>query len=197
MLEENRNLRLGLILFALFIPTVALLAAGGPVAGYMTPESLQMGSSTGNATVIDSLDTPVLPTPKTRRSTLNLVDVDRFIKRLESDRRLLSEIRKEVPEARMEAELYLKRLKDLAAKSDPVRLVPLVNRVLEQAPIYFDWVDREFENEEERAMEYYVGGARGFNFALESFKSAVMMTIINRLDIAARVIRELDTDSIQ
>ncbi|MAG13377.1 MAG: hypothetical protein CMN78_02195 [Spirochaetales bacterium] len=182
-------------------------AAGVPAAapiGRVAPESLPGGSATENASVIDPLDqqdfpeeAATLPSPRSRRSTLNLVDVDRFVRRLESDRRLLSEIRKEVPEARLEAEMYLKRLKDLAARSDPVRLVPLVNRVMEQAPIYFDWMDREYENEEERAMEYYVGGARGFNYALESFKNAVMMTVINRLDIAARVIKELDADSIQ
>ena len=196
MLAEIRKIKFGIAIAALLLSVEPIFAVGAPGGrelghlGLSGPESVA-------TTTIDSMEPVVLPTPRTRRSTLSMVDMDRFVQRLESDRRLLSEIRKEVPDARLEAEMYLKRLKELAARSDPVRLVPLVNRVLEQAPTYLDWVDRDFENEEERAMEYYVGGARGFNFALESFKSAVMMTVINRLDIAARVIKELDTDSIQ
>ena len=99
-----------------------------------------------------------------------------------------------MPEARAEAEIYLNRFKNLASRSDPVRLVPLVNRVLSQAPIYFEWLVTDFESEEERVTEYYVGGASGFHFALENFKSAVLLTVINRLDIAARVIRELKSE---
>lgn len=113
------------------------------------------------------------------------IDIDSFVEKLESDRRLLSEIRKEVPTARGEAELYLSRMKRLAAASDPVRLVPLANKLLSQAPTFFDWLEQEFVNQEERLMEYYIGGAQGFHFALEEFKSAVMLMIINRLDVAA------------
>lgn len=128
------------------------------------------------------------------RRSFGPIDINQFIDSLEADRRLLVEIRKEVPTARGEAENYLARLKELSALSDPVRLVPLANRVLSQAPIYFDWVDGEFESPEEQVAEYYIGGARGFHFALEAFKSAVMFTLINRLDIAARLIRELDSE---
>ncbi len=122
------------------------------------------------------------------------IDVDAFVEKLESDRRLLSEIRKEVPTARGEAELYLSRMKRLAASSDPVRLVPLANKLLSQAPAFFDWLEREFPNQEERLMEYYIGGAQGFHFALEEFKSAVMLMIINRLDVAAGVLNDCIAD---
>ena len=86
----------------------------------------------------------------------------------------------------------LERLKELAEKSDPVRLVPLFDRVLDQAPIYFEWLETEYENQDEQITEYYVGGARGFAFAMENFRSAVFLVIMNRLDIASRVISELD-----
>ncbi len=124
------------------------------------------------------------------RSMLAYVDIERFLDSLEADRLLVAEIRKQVPEARGEADVFLARLKDLASRSDPVRLVPLVNRVLSNAPMYYDWLDSEFDSEEERIIEYYIGGARGFHFALETFKSSVLLTVINRLDIAGRVIRE-------
>lgn len=131
------------------------------------------------------------------RSKYKYIDLGQFVEQMEADRRLLSEIRKEVPDVRQEAEMYLDRLKNLAARSDPIKLVPLVNRVMSQAPIYFEWLEREFEDQEEQVSEYYVGGARGFHFALENFKSAVMMTIINRLDMASRLFREMDPDTFQ
>jgi hypothetical protein len=125
---------------------------------------------------------------------LGSIEVMSFIESLESDRLLLVEIRKQVPENRLEAEIYLNRLKMLSSESDPVRLVPLIKRVLDNAPIYFDWLDTEFESPEEEVAEYYIGGARGFHFALEEFRSAVMFAIVNRLEIAARVIRDLETE---
>lgn len=120
-----------------------------------------------------------------------------FIHSLESDRLLLVEIRKQVPEDRMEVEIYLERLKYLSSRSDPVRLVPLVNRVLENSTTYFDWLETEFESPEEELTEYYIGGARSFHFALEEFQSAVMFTIINRLEIAGRLIRDLEAEMLR
>ena len=64
------------------------------------------------------------------------------------------------------------------------------NRVLEQAPIYFDWLETEFETEQDEIYEYYIGGAQGFSRALEEFQNAVLMTTINRLDTASRIIQE-------
>jgi hypothetical protein len=126
--------------------------------------------------------------------SLGTLNTDEFIHQLESDRRLLVEIRKEVPQNRPEAEIYLARLKELSTHSGPVRLVPLANRLLSQSSIYFDWLNTEFESQEDQVREYYIGGARGFHFAMEEFKSAVLFAVINRLDIAAKVVRELEED---
>jgi len=134
----------------------------------------------------------VQPQPRNPRRILDSVEISILADKLEADRLLLAEIRKEVPEAREEAELYLMRLKVLAEKSDPVRLAPLFDRVLDQAPIYFKWLETEYEDQDEQLTEYYVGGARGFAFAMENFKSAVFLVIINRLDIASRVISALE-----
>ena len=137
-------------------------------------------------------DDAASPRPRNPKRILDSVDVTGLAEKLEADRLLLSEIRKDVPEAREEAVLYLERLKKLAAESDPVRLAPLFNRVLDNAPIYFQWLETEYDNPDEQVTEYYVGGARGFAFAMENFKSAVFFVIMNRLDIASRVISELD-----
>jgi hypothetical protein len=125
------------------------------------------------------------------------IDISDFVRKMAADRRLLSEVRKEVPESRDEAEMYLARLKKLAAEADPVRLAPLMDRVLSQASIYFEWLEGEFESEEDRVAEYYLGGAQGFYFAIENFKSAVLMNVINRLEIAGRLVQELDPDLLQ
>jgi hypothetical protein len=124
--------------------------------------------------------------------TFTQEEIEKFLEVVKVDRRLLSEIRKEVPTDRREAELYLIRLKKLSSQSDPVRLVPLVNRVLSNSTIYFEWLDEEFESEEDRIMEYYIGGARGFHFALEEFRTAVLLIIINRLEITERIVSELN-----
>lgn len=122
-------------------------------------------------------------------------EVNRLVKGMQADRLLLAEVRKDIPDSREEASIYLSRLKDLSAQSDPVRLVPLINRVLDQAPIFYDWLDKKFDNASDRVAEYYVGGARGFSFALDTFKNAVLLTVINRLDIASQILSQLTSDS--
>lgn len=121
---------------------------------------------------------------------LGSIDIAEFLAAMESDRRLLAELRKSVPQTREEALIYLHRLKQLAERSDPVVLSIQANRVLEQAPIYFDWLETEFEDQADEVYEYYVGGAQGFSRALEEFKNTAMMVAINRIDIASRMIEE-------
>jgi hypothetical protein len=151
------------------------------------PQEGALGEQTGLGA--QPAQSPALPPT----SILRHVDLDALPVSLEADRLLLAEIRKEVPRNREEAEVYLRRLEELAARSDPVRLVPLVKRVVDNAPVYYDWLAKEFKDQQEQIAEYYVGGASGFYFALEGFKSAVLFTVINRLDITARVLRELRT----
>ena len=118
------------------------------------------------------------------------VDLPGLVASIEADRRLLSELRKGVPDTREEAEFFLRRLKLLADRADPVRLAIRADRVLEQAPIYFDWLETEFESSEESLYDYYVGGAQGFQRALEEFEEAVLLVVINRLDTASRLVQE-------
>lgn len=117
-----------------------------------------------------------------------------FVAGMESDRMLLAELRKDLPETRAEAEVYLARLKALAGLSDPVRLVPRADRLLEQAPLFYTWLEKSFKTEAERITEYYVGGASGFQTAFELFQNAVLFTVINRLDVASRALRAIDSE---
>lgn len=118
------------------------------------------------------------------------VELADFLAAMEADRLLLAELRKPVPESRSEAEHYLNRLKRLAERSDPTSLAIRARRVLEQAPIYFDWLETEFETPADEVYDYYVGGAQGFSRALQEFQNAALLTALNRIDVAARVIEE-------
>ncbi len=132
--------------------------------------------------------------PVQAASLPNEAERTRLLAQIEADRLLLSELRKPVPLVRHEAELYLQRVRELATASDPVRLSLLVHTVIQQAPLYFDWAEREFESPDHRVFEYYIGGARGFHDALEELRKGVLFTVMNRLETLAAVIDELPTE---
>jgi hypothetical protein len=122
--------------------------------------------------------------------SLGSTDVRSFLASMDADRLLLFEVRKDLPSKRSDAEAYLKHLKELAALSDAARLVPKVNRMIEQAPTYFDWLEKNIQNQTENQNEYVVGGARGFLVAFQDFQNEVMLIVINRLEIAGNALRE-------
>jgi len=132
---------------------------------------------------------------QTPRLDRNQSPVERLLAQVEADRLLLSELRKPIPVERRAAEEYLRRLRDLAAISDPVSLSLLASTVLQQAPYYFDWAEKEFKNPDERALEYYVGGARAFHLALEDFKRGVLLVVINHLEALTELVLESTSGS--
>jgi hypothetical protein len=101
---------------------------------------------------------------------------------MEADRLLLSELRKELPPTRVEAEAYLQRLEQLALLSDPVRLASLAARVRDAAPSFLDWRETQFSTQEEAAAEFVRSGASAFQATLTEFRNAIMLTVANRLD---------------
>ncbi len=101
---------------------------------------------------------------------------------MEADRLLLTELRKELPETRAEAEAYLARLRRLALISDPVRLAPVAARMIEAGPVYLDWRDDSFESAEARARAFTESGAHGFQTAFSNFRNAVLLTVSNRIE---------------
>ena len=101
---------------------------------------------------------------------------------LESDRQLLFELRKDLPETRPEAEAQLTRIRDLALSSDPQRLGQLVDRVDETAPAFLDWRFGEFESTAEFSAAYVDSGANAFDSSFEELQSEALMSVANRLD---------------
>jgi hypothetical protein len=101
---------------------------------------------------------------------------------IEADRLLLTELRKEVPVVRGEAEAYLARLRRLALESDPSRLGPITDRLLEVAPVYLDWRDTDFATTEEATRAFIQTGASGFDTKFRELRDAILLSVANRLD---------------
>lgn len=102
---------------------------------------------------------------------------------IEVDRQLLTELRKDFPDDRSEAEAYIQRLRELAVKSDPVRLGPLAARGGGTAPAFLNWRDKNFTSSEEAARVFVQSGAREFRNSFTNFTNAILQTVINHLDL--------------
>ena len=101
---------------------------------------------------------------------------------LESDRKLLFELRKSLPETRPEAEAQLDRIRSYALSSDPQGLGQLVDRVDETAPAFLDWRFGEFASTAEFSAAYVETGANAFDSSFEELRSEALRTVANRLD---------------
>jgi len=101
---------------------------------------------------------------------------------IESDRQLLFELRKSLPETRPEAEAQLARIRSLALSSDPQRLGQIVDRVDRATPAFLDWRFGEFDSTQEFSAAYIDTGANAFDSSFEELRSEALMSVANRLD---------------
>lgn len=101
---------------------------------------------------------------------------------IESDRQLLFELRKELPETRPEAEAQLARIRSLALSSDPQRLGQIVDRVDDATPAFLDWRFGQFSTTQEFSEAYVDTGANAFDSSFDELRSEALMTVANRLD---------------
>jgi hypothetical protein len=111
--------------------------------------------------------------------------LDRLVRqedRLEADRLLLVELRKELPATRVEAEAHLARLQRLGLIADPTRLAPLATRMLEAGTVYLDWRHAEFPSADARNRAFAETGAHGFPTAFGNFRNAVLLSVSNRIE---------------
>lgn len=107
---------------------------------------------------------------------------DRLKDPLESDRQLLLDLRKELPETRPEAEAQLARIRALALSSDPQGLGQLIDRVDATAPAFLDWRFGEYASSEEFSAAYVDTGANAFDRNFTELRSGVLLSVANRLD---------------
>ena len=100
---------------------------------------------------------------------------------LNQDRLLLIELRKDLPDTRDTAGLYLNQLKELGVKSDP-SLGPKVDRINRLLPTYFDWYEKEYPTLGEAMEEYINSGAVDFDTAYRDFEKDALHVVIKRID---------------
>jgi len=122
------------------------------------------------------------------RLVASITHFDKLYDPLEADRQLLFELRKGLPETRPEAEAQLNRIRRLALSSNPSRLGQVVDRVSESAPAFFEWRWTQFTSTEEASAAYINTGANAFESSMEDFRSAVLLSVANRLDGLLNVI---------
>ena len=167
------------------IPVLLLVS----LVTWASPSAEKSGAASGSSSQGGTMAQPSAATLSAIASALGSTDLPSFLAEMDADRLLLAEIRKDLPQKRDEADAYMKRLKELAGKADPADLVPKVNRMMEQAPTYYDYLEKNIQNQNDAQNEYAVGGARGFLIAFQDLQNAVLLTVINRLEIAEHALR--------
>lgn len=163
----------------------AFMALGGGVAAAQSVSPVP-GAPAGTASLEEQLaasqaEVRALTAERDRLAAL-LSAFDSMYAPMEADRQLLVELRKPLPEERAVAEAYLGRIQQLAVTSDPARLGQPAARILETAPVYLDWRDREFTSTGERDAAFLSSGAAGFGTDFDELKNAILLTVANRLD---------------
>jgi carboxyl-terminal processing protease len=101
---------------------------------------------------------------------------------MEASRLLLIEMRKDIPESRVEAEFYLERIRTLGLIADPVRLGTLARRLQETTEVFLDWRHADYSSQEESSRALAETGAHGFPKALGKFRDAVLLSVSNRIE---------------
>jgi hypothetical protein len=112
--------------------------------------------------------------------------------KMESDRLLLAELRKDVPIDRAEAEAYLSHVEDLALSSDPARLGTIVSRVRDAAPAWLDWRAQQYANTQEAATAYVSSGAAAFDASWGTLHDAILLTVVDRLSTIISLTGQLE-----
>jgi hypothetical protein len=116
------------------------------------------------------------------RLSASLERFDDLYQPIESDRQLLFELRKQLPETRPEAEAQLARIRSLALSSDPQRLGQIVDRVDDATPAFLDWRFGQFDTTQDFSQAYVDTGANAFDSSFDELRSEALMTVANRLD---------------
>lgn len=116
------------------------------------------------------------------RLQLSLEHFDEIYAPLEADRQLLYELRKTLPESRVEAEAQLSRLRKLALSSNPAGLGQVLDRVEDTAAAFLDWRFADYNSSQEASQAYVTSGANAFDASMNDFRNAVLLSVANRLD---------------
>jgi hypothetical protein len=117
----------------------------------------------------------------------HLADLEGSIEPMDSDRLLLVELRKSMPDTQEEAVKYWKSVKDQAVKSDP-SLGTKVDRVIRMLPTYFDWIDGTYTDTCDSVLAFLDSGAVEFGTMSGDLQNDIFLIMINRMDSALNLV---------
>ena len=118
----------------------------------------------------------------------HLFNLEEAIEPMDSDRLLLVELRKSMPDDLDAATQYWKQVKDQAVKSDP-SLGTKVDRVIRFLPTYFDWLSGEYTDTCDSVLAFFDSGAVEFGTMSGDLQNDIFLVMINRMDSAINLIR--------
>ena len=116
-----------------------------------------------------------------------LFSLEEAIEPMDSDRLLLVELRKSMPDDLDAATQYWKKVKDQAVKSDP-SLGTKVDRVIRFLPTYFDWLGGEYTDTCDSVLAFFDSGAVEFGTMSGDLQNDIFLVMINRMDSAINLI---------
>lgn len=123
-----------------------------------------------------------------------VTQVKKIMAKLDYDRLLLIELRKDLPETREATRTYWDNVKSIAVESDP-SLGPSVDKVIVLMGNYFDWLDRmPLENatmEEWWAWlidDWFMSGAADYIDAIDAFANEALLVVINHIGTAVELV---------
>ena len=117
----------------------------------------------------------------------HVVNLEGTIELMDSDRLLLVELRKSMPDTLEEAEKYWKTVKAQAVKSDP-SLGTKVDRVIRMLPTYFDWIDETYADTCDSVLAFFDSGAVEFGTMSGDLQNDIFLVMINRMDSAINLV---------
>ena len=109
------------------------------------------------------------------------------IEPMDSDRLLLVELRKSMPDTLDEAVKYWKTVKNQAVQSNP-SLGTKVDRVIRLLPTYFDWLEGTYTDTCDSVLAFFDSGAVEFGTMSGDLQNDIFLVMINRMDSAINLV---------
>ena len=117
----------------------------------------------------------------------HIADFESTIEPMDSDRLLLVELRKSMPDTLDEAVKYWKSVKDQAVQSAP-GLGTKVDRVIRLLPTYFDWLEGTYTDTCDSVLAFFDSGAVEFGTVSGDLQNDIFLVMINRMDSAINLV---------
>lgn len=142
------------------------------------------GAESGVADGGQSITDRVLEATRATAPDRTASSIESLATRFESDRLLLAEMRKTPPQDPTDVRRYWMNIKPIAVRSDP-SLGQMVDKVALYLPAYLDWVTAEPGTPGDAVAGLLQSGASNYFRAVDDFWQAVLLVVIDRIDVLA------------